>query len=76
MHRIPLPLRPQALARLVGGPGPTYRACYAAVLDGRIPARREDNGRWTVASDDLLRAAMVLGFQAAPPTMKPEFHLG
>jgi hypothetical protein len=39
---------------------PTYREAYNAAVDGRIPAERGDNGRWSVARADLplIRAAL------------------
>lgn len=39
---------------------PTYRELYTAVVDCRIPAERGDNGRWTVARDDLYVIATTL----------------
>ena len=66
MDRIPLPLLPNALKRLTGTPGPSYRTCYAAAVDGRIPAERGDNGRWTVAAKDLGKVAAASGRDPAP----------
>jgi hypothetical protein len=57
VERIPLPLLPLELARLTGEPGPTYRTCYLAAVDGQIPAERGLNGRWTVAARDLAKVA-------------------
>lgn len=64
MHeRIPLTLLPRELRR-AGGPAISYRAAYNLALDGRLPAERGDNGRWTVARDDLARIADSLAHGA------------
>jgi hypothetical protein len=60
LNRIPLPLLPPEIGRLTGK-RVTYRACYNAVLDGRMPAERGENGRWTVAVQDLPKVAAELG---------------
>lgn len=66
MHeRIPLTLLPREL-RQAGGPAISYRAAYNAALDGRLPAERGDNGRWTVARDDLARIADALAGLRGP----------
>jgi hypothetical protein len=62
--RIPLTLLPLELRRLTGGNVPAYRVGYNAALDGRIPAERGDNGRWTVARADLPKIAAALGCTA------------
>jgi len=41
-------------------PPPTYRETYNAALDGRIPAERGDNGRWSWAAADLPLIAAAL----------------
>lgn len=66
MERIPLPLLPLELARLTSEPGPSYRACYTAAVNGRIPAERGENGRWTVAARDLRKVAAAFGRNLAP----------
>ncbi len=38
MPLIALPALPRAIAAATGSPAPSYRAFYAAALDGRIPA--------------------------------------
>jgi hypothetical protein len=55
-ERIPLSLLPLELRR-AGGPAISYRAAYNLALDGLLPAERGDNGRWTVARDDLAQIA-------------------
>lgn len=61
MERVPLPMLPHALAQLTGKPGPTYRSCYLAAVNGQIPAERALNGRWTVAAQDLSSIAAAFG---------------
>lgn len=39
----------------------SYRKLYTAVLDGRVPAERGDNGRWTLQKVDLPAIAEALG---------------
>lgn len=39
----------------------TYQRAYTAILAGRVPAERGDNGRWTFAPDDLPQIAEALG---------------
>lgn len=65
MERIPLPLLPSELARLTGAPGPSYRTCYIAAVNGQIPAERGENGRWSVAARDLCKAAAAFGREPA-----------
>ena len=49
------------VAELTGQPLPGgYNRLYAAVVDGRIPARNE-NGRWYVSENDLPAVASVFG---------------
>lgn len=61
MARIPLPVLPTLLSRQSDRPGPSYRSVYLAVVDGRIPAERAANGRWTVSQDDLPAIAAAFG---------------
>jgi hypothetical protein len=68
VERIPLPLLPHALARLIGKPGPSYRHCYAAAVNAQIPAERGENGRWTVAARDLQKVAAAFGCEPAQTT--------
>jgi hypothetical protein len=67
--RIPLTLLPHELRSLTGATPPGYRATYTAALDGRIPAERGLNGRWTVARADLPAIAAALG---CAPAQSPE----
>lgn len=60
VKRIPLSLLPIEVKRLTGQLGPNYRTCYNAALDGRIPAERGENGRWTVAAGDLAKVVAAL----------------
>jgi hypothetical protein len=48
----PLVGLPHAL-RARGYTAPTYRQCYTASLDARIPTTRGANGRWTFNPADL-----------------------
>jgi hypothetical protein len=68
MQRIPLTLLPLAVARRTGKPGPSYRMCYFAALEGRIPAERGENGRWTVATSDISQAVTALSRGSTSPT--------
>jgi hypothetical protein len=65
--RITLPLVPREIAKRTGGPAPSYRRVYAAVLNGDIPTELGANGRWSVAADDLdtVAAAFGVGAKAA-----------
>lgn len=65
MARIPLPLLPCELRRL--GVSVSYRRAYNAVLDGLIPAERGEDGRWTVARDDLPTIAGIIASVARDP---------
>jgi hypothetical protein len=56
---LPLATLPHALIA-AGYDTPTYRQCYTAVLDARIPATREANGRWTFDPADLEAIARAL----------------
>jgi hypothetical protein len=49
--RIPLTQLPREL-REAGGPPVGYRRLYNLILDGRLPALRDERA-WTVARDDL-----------------------
>jgi hypothetical protein len=48
-------------------PPPTYRETYTAAVDGRIPAERGDNGRWSWTPADLPRIAAALRRTATDP---------
>jgi len=48
----------------VTGTTPKYRAIYAKVLDGDIPAEKE-NGRWHYRHEDVPAIAKALGLAAA-----------
>jgi hypothetical protein len=48
----PLATLPGALIA-AGYDAPTYRQCYTAALDARIPTTRGANGRWTFNPADL-----------------------
>ena len=39
----------------------SYRKVYNGVIDGRLPAKRGDNGRWLMAEADLPAIAEALG---------------
>ena len=57
--RSPLSELPRELKRATGGT-PKYRAIYAKVLDGDLPAEKI-NGRWTYSHEDLPIIAETLG---------------
>jgi hypothetical protein len=59
--RLPLTLLPRRIARLTGAPAPSYRSIYMAALGARFPAEQGQNGRWTVAIDDLPAIVQALG---------------
>ncbi len=54
---------PRDLKRATGET-PKYRALYAKVLDGDIPAEKE-NGRWHYRHEDVPAIARALGLAAA-----------
>jgi hypothetical protein len=63
---IPLSLVPQELREQKLTRRPVkYRQIYNAAVDGRIPAVRGDNGRWTVARRRLPEVAEALDSTAA-----------
>jgi hypothetical protein len=62
LTQVPRKLRPHLKGR---GQTPGYRTTYNAAVDGRIPAEQGENGRWTVASDDLPLIAATLCRAAA-----------
>ena len=55
---------PTALRRLTGAEPPPYRALYAKVVDGAVPAERT-RGRWYVDRRNL--AAIAKGFGLTVP---------
>ena len=57
LTQVPRKLRPHLKGR---GQTPGYRTTYNAAVDGRIPAEQGENGRWTVAFDDLPLIAATL----------------
>ena len=57
--RSPLSELPRELKRATGET-PKYRAIYAKVLDGDLPAEKI-NGRWTYSHEDLPIIAETLG---------------
>jgi hypothetical protein len=61
IERIPLPLVVRAMREqeLTRRP-PSYRQVYSAVIDGRVPAEQDLNGRWTVGAADLPLIAATL----------------
>jgi hypothetical protein len=65
MSRIPLPRVPRALLdrKLVKKPVSSKRL-YTAVVEGRVPAEQDDNGRWSVDEPDLPLIAEALSSTA------------
>lgn len=64
MDRIPLTALARALADLTGCQV-SYRQLYMRVLDGKIPATAAQNGRLSVARDELPAIAATLGLTRA-----------
>ena len=55
---------PTALRRLTGAEPPPYRALYAKVVDGAVPAERV-RGRWYVDPQNLAGIAEQFGLAPA-----------
>lgn len=70
---IPLSNVPRAIQVSTGKPGPEYRRCYVAVIDGRIPAV-QINGRWFVQQADLPTVAHTLGIPVPTNTIVSMKH--
>ena len=65
-NAIPLTDLPRALIEAqYEPPASGYRGCYTAAVDGRIPARRGKNGRWTFDPADLPTIAPAMGLTDA-----------
>lgn len=61
-NRTPLTLLPTKLRELTGAVPPGgYRACYKAVLDGKLPAEIADNGRISILDENLPKACDLFG---------------
>jgi hypothetical protein len=63
--RVQLSELPGEIASLTGGRSPKYRTLYNAAVDARIPAKRGDNGRWTVSRRDVPQIVEILRQAAA-----------
>jgi hypothetical protein len=64
--RVPLFLLPRLLReRGITRYPPSYRKLYLAAVDGKIPAERASNGRWSVWEHDLGLIAERLGASIA-----------
>jgi hypothetical protein len=59
--RIPLTRLPREIAKLTGGPAPSYRQLYSAVLNGTIPAEQRENGRYDCGEHDVPAIAERFG---------------
>ena len=57
--RIPLTLLPLEAQRL-NSARVDYRKAWLAAVEGRIPAERAENGRWSVARGDLPKIVAAL----------------
>ncbi len=66
MARIGLTQLPRQLAEHTGQPAPTYRKCFNAAVEARIPAQFAGN-RWTVDDADVAQIATAMGLTAAKP---------
>ena len=67
--RFPLSTLAGELRRRNSKPPATYRETYNAAVDGRIPAERGDNGRWSWTPADLLadRGGIFVGSLSTGP---------
>lgn len=63
-EKLPLTAAPRALIE-AGYEAPTYRTIYNRALDGVIPAKVGDNGRWTFDPSDLPAIADAMGLTDA-----------
>lgn len=66
MARIGLTRLPRKLAEHTGQPAPTYRKCFDAAVEARIPAEFAGS-RWTVDDTDVPQIAEAMGLMAAKP---------
>lgn len=67
---IRLPDAARELAVFTGGPTRPYSIIYRAVLDGRIPATRGSNGRYSIERSKLPEVARALGLTVPPNARK------
>ena len=65
MARIGLTQLPRRVAEYTGKTAPTYRRCFDAAVNARIPASFE-NSRWSVDDGDVPQIAEALGMTVTP----------
>ena len=70
MARIGLTQLPRRLAEHTGQAAPTYRRCFDAAVEARIPAEFAAS-RWTVEEADVPQIAVAMGLKAPVPPAKP-----
>lgn len=58
----PLIQLPRRIRVLTGGRA-TYQRLYRMVVDGDLPAKQNDSGRWFVDADDVAAIAEKLGLK-------------
>ncbi len=66
MARIGLTQLPRKLAEHTGQAAPTYRRCFDAAVEARIPAEFAGS-RWTVDEVDVPQIAVAMGLKAPAP---------
>ncbi len=65
MARFGLTQLPRKLAEHTGQAAPTYRRCYDAAVEARIPADFAGS-RWSFDEADVPQIAVALGLKVAP----------
>jgi hypothetical protein len=58
-----LPDLPRELKTFTGGKTLSYRMLYQKVLNGALPAKRSNGGRWVIDRNDLPEIAATLGLK-------------
>ena len=59
---LPLTQLPRRIRVLTDGRA-TYQRLYRMILDGDLPAKQNDSGRWFVDADDVAAIAEKLGLK-------------
>lgn len=67
---IHLPDAARAMAEITGGPTKPYTTIYKAVLNGKVPVIRGDNGRYSFERSKLPEIARALGLTVLPQFAK------
>jgi hypothetical protein len=74
--RIGLSRVPTKLSALTGQQPPTHRRIWTGCVNGEIPAELGENGRWSVAEDDMPTIAEYFGLSPLASTLKPPASTG